>query len=82
MIVAKQFIAWNRSNQEPVPEGRYDPSRAFVHHPRSEATATNQSYRPSGTDRLLDAFQAINWPGYDHPVPPGQAAAIQSVPRL
>ena len=60
MIVARQFIAWNRSNQEPV---RRD---GMIRHELLVITLDLRPPRPTnhtvppGRTVFLDAFQAIN----------------------
>ena len=61
MIVARQFIAWNRGKNDPSRMGRCDPDVEFAkgHGVERHDCDVNHTV-PYGTGPLCDVFQAIN----------------------
>jgi hypothetical protein len=60
MIVARQFIAWNSSIENPSRRARSDPYPRLINRPdRSTPIGPNHTV-PSGTDSRLNLFQAMN----------------------
>ena len=71
MIVARQFIAWNRSNPNPSRRARSDPFPRLVSRP--DCGSLSDAITPSLRDgSLLKGIPGNKLPGYDHLVPPGQ----------
>ena len=77
MIVARQFIAWNRLNRESVPgRARSDPYSRLISRPeRGTPIAPNHTV-PYGTVPVFARIPGNKLPGYDHLVPSGQSPEV------
>jgi hypothetical protein len=73
MIVARQFIAWNRSQKRPSRRARYDrwDGGLIWSAGLNDIVAADHTV-PYGTDLCLGRVPGNELPGYDHPVPTGQ----------
>ena len=79
MIVARQFIAWNRSpgGTRPVGYGVIGYPRLISRPERNTSIGPNHTV-PYGTYRISNTFQASHgcgMPGYLHSIPTGQGPA-------
>ena len=72
MIVARQFIAWNSSIENPSRRARSDPYPRLINRPdRSTPIGPNHTV-PYGTVPLFAPIPGNKLPGYHQLVPTGQ----------
>jgi hypothetical protein len=70
MIVARQFIAWNRSQKRPSRRARYDRwGGGLIWSAGLNDIVAADHTVPYGTDLCLGRVPGNELPGYDHPVP-------------
>jgi hypothetical protein len=73
MIVARQFIAWNRSQKRPSRRARYDRwGGGLIWSAGLNDIVAADHTVPYGTDLCLGRVPGNELPGYDHSVPTGQ----------
>ena len=77
MIVARQFIAWNRSRKRPSLRARYDrwDGGLIWFAGLNDIVAADHTV-PYGTDLFLRRVPGNELPGYDHSVPTGQISCF------
>jgi hypothetical protein len=78
MIVARQFIAWTGSIENPSRRVRSDPYPGLINRPdRSTPIGPNHTV-PYGTVPVFARIPGNKLPGYGHSVPPGQSPTSPS----
>jgi hypothetical protein len=72
MIVARQFIAWNRSKMSPSPRVRYDEVLWAYSNNRVVHTSDHKIVTSLRDGSIILRIPGNKLPGYVHAVPPGQ----------
>ena len=79
MQVARQFIAWKRSQTDPSRRARYDRwDGGSIWSEAVNSIVAPDHTAPYGTDFSRGYVPGNELPGYDHPVPTGQVRHFDS----
>ena len=70
-MVARQFIAWNATNRESVPQARSDPYPGLINRPNGGTPIGPNHTVPYGTVPVFAPIPGNKLPGYFHYVPTG-----------